>query len=54
MPRRPLWMLAAGPVLAAVVAVPAMNASAGTVAKPAANPYGDPNLISMFDGNTRQ
>ena len=49
MPRRPLWMLAAGPVPAAVVAVPAMNASAGTVAKPAANPYGDPNLISLAE-----
>jgi hypothetical protein len=47
-------MLAAGALLAAAVAVPVVNASAGTTAKPppAANPYGDPNLVSMFDGTT--
>jgi hypothetical protein len=39
--------------LAAAVAVPVAQASAATIAvKPAANPYGDPNLVSMFDGTT--
>ena len=52
MPRRSMWMLAAGALLAAAVAVPAVSASAQTSAKPAANPFGDPNLISMFDGKT--
>src|SRR5256884_3459711 len=55
MRRRPLWMLAAGVVLlAAGIAVPVATASAGTLAKPRAapNPYGDPNLVSMFDGMT--
>jgi hypothetical protein len=53
MTRRPLWILAAGIVLAAAIAVPVANASAGVnAAKPAANPYGDPNLVSMFDGTT--
>jgi hypothetical protein len=36
-------------LLAAAVAVPVLNASAGTGS---ASPYGDPNLVSMFDGST--
>ena len=50
MSRRFFWMLAAGAVLAAAVAVPAVNASADTRAP--TNPFGDPNLVSMFDGKT--
>ncbi|TCO57082.1 family 16 glycoside hydrolase [Actinocrispum wychmicini] len=40
---RPLWTIAAGIALLATTALPAS-------ADP--NPYGDPNLVSMFDGKT--
>src|SRR5439155_3266083 len=56
MRRRPLWLVLAGVALfAAAAVVPATLANAGTdadVAAPAPNPYGDPNLVSMFDGKT--
>lgn len=47
MSRRRLKLLLVGlAVLAATAGVPALNASADTA------PYGDANLVSMFDGNT--
>ena len=58
--RRRFWALAAGPVLlAAAVSAPAASAQASTSEKPSTaapqgypNPYGDPNLVSMFNGTT--
>jgi hypothetical protein len=54
--RRPAWVLAAGVALLAAAAVTAPMATASTVTVSAApkapNPYGDPNLVSMFDGTT--
>jgi hypothetical protein len=48
--RHKTWAIAAGAaMLAAAVALPVMNAA---TASAAANPYGDPNLVSMFDGTT--
>ncbi len=50
--RNPVTALAVGGVLA-MVAASVPPASATTLSRPAAaNPYGDPNLVSMFDGKT--
>jgi len=52
MARRSLWAIAGAVLLGAVVALP-IAASAGTVDAPKApNPYGDPKLVSIFDGKT--
>ena len=51
--RRSLLTVAVGTVLLAAAAiVPMANAATAAKPKPAANPYGDPNLVSMFDGTT--
>ena len=53
--RRPLKILAAAAVaLAAAAWAPttAAHAATGQARPPATNPYGDPNLVSMFDGKT--
>ncbi len=53
MARRSLWAVAGALLLGAVVAMPIATASAGTADAPKApNPYGDPNLVSIFDGKT--
>jgi hypothetical protein len=44
--RRPLWTIAVGAAVFAAAATAASPASADQ------NPYGDPNLVSMFDGST--
>ncbi|TML26339.1 MAG: DUF1080 domain-containing protein [Actinobacteria bacterium] len=52
MARRSLWAVLGAALIGAAVAT-ASAASAGTVAAPKApNPYGDPNLVSIFDGKT--
>src|SRR5256714_15436924 len=52
MARRSLWAVLGAALIGAAVAT-ASAASAGTVAAPKApNPYGDPNLGSIFDGKT--
>jgi hypothetical protein len=52
-PRRTLRLLAVGIAVAAAAAItPLATASATDLAKPKAPPYGDPNLVSMFDGTT--
>lgn len=53
--RRSLWVLAMGVVLLAViVTVPVATALASNLGttRVGANPYSDPNLVSMFDGTT--
>jgi len=52
MARRSLWAVVGAVLLGAAVAMPIATASAGTAAPKAPNPYGDPNLVSMFDGKT--
>ncbi|HEX3641998.1 MAG TPA: hypothetical protein VHV10_11965 [Ktedonobacteraceae bacterium] len=53
--RRSLWVLAMGVVLLAVtVTVPVATALASNLGttRVGANPYSDPDLVSMFDGTT--
>src|SRR4051794_30769889 len=56
MSRRRIWAIAAGTALmAAAVTAPMAYANASASETPGAaadNPYGDPNLVSMFDGKT--
>jgi hypothetical protein len=52
MARRSLWAVAGAALLGTVIAT-ATVATAATVAPQAPpNPYGDPNLVSIFDGKT--
>jgi Domain of Unknown Function (DUF1080) len=56
MMRRTLGVLAVGVALAAAAAITplalASTSDSGPAAKAPAPPYGDPNLVSMFDGKT--
>jgi hypothetical protein len=47
MSRRSLWLFVVGALLFVTAA-----AAPATAAPKASNPYGDPNLVSMFDGKT--
>jgi hypothetical protein len=51
MARRSLWAVAGAALLGTVIAT-ASVATAATQAPKAPNPYGDPNLVSIFDGKT--
>jgi hypothetical protein len=51
MARHSLWAVAGAALLGTVIAT-ASVATATTVAPKAPNPYGDPNLVSIFDGKT--
>ncbi len=51
MARRSLWAIAGAALLGTVLVTATVASAATTSAKPA-NPYGDPNLVSIFDGKT--